>query len=112
MPAKVTVHDHGTTIVLPCGLVVEGRPHDTNAYRATAASLGYGEGPEAALRMAQHHDALHAALCAWLGISESFSLRQAAGLPVDPELAAIEENAVMALQRLMVRGGGRMPPTE
>lgn len=110
MKTSVTIHDHGTTIVLPCGLVVEGRPHDTDAYRATAAALGYGDGLEAALRMAQHHDALHCALIAFLGIPESYSLRQAAGLPVDAELAGIEETAVMAVQALMVRGGGRLPP--
>ena len=109
MNARVQIHQYGTTIVLPCGLVVEGRPHDTEAYRATAAALGYGEGPDAALRCCQDHDALHARLTAFLGIPESFSLRQAAGLPVDAELAAIEEGAVMALQRLMIRGGGRMP---
>lgn len=51
MMPQVLVHEHGTTIVLPCGLIVEGRPHDTDAYRATAAALGYGEGPEAALRL-------------------------------------------------------------
>lgn len=106
---RVTIHEHGTTIVLPCGLVVEGRPQDTEAYRATAAALGYGEGPDAALAMCRAHDALHARLCAWLGIPESYSLRQAAGLPVDAELAAIEEDAVMVVQRLMVLGGGRMP---
>lgn len=111
MTTRVSVHEYGTTIVLPCGLVVEGRPQDTDAYRSTAAALGYGEGPEAALRMAQHHDALHALLTAWLGIPVSFALRQAAELPVDAELAEIEEAAVLAVQKLMIRGGGRLPPT-
>lgn len=109
MKAQVRIHEYGTTIVLPCGLVVEGRPHDTEAYRATAAALGYGEGPEAALACCQDHDALHVRLCAFLGIPESFALRQAAGLPVDSELAAIEEEAVMACQRFMRLAGGRLP---
>lgn len=109
MRARVAVHEHGTTVTLADGSVVEGRPHDTDAYRATARDLGYGEGPEAALAMCRDHDALHARLCEWLGIPESYSLRQAAGLPVDAELAAIEEAAVMAAQRLLVMAGGRMP---
>lgn len=109
MRTRVDIHEYGTTITLPCGLVVEGRPHDTDGYRATAAALGYGDGPEAALACCRDHDALHALLAAWLGIPESYSLRQAAGLPIDADLAAIEEAAVMAVQALLVRGGGRMP---
>lgn len=112
MRTRVQIHEHGTTITLPSGLVVEGRPHDTDTYRATARDLGYGEGPEAALMCCRDHDALHVRLCEFLGISESYSLRQAAGLPVDAEVAAIEENAVMAVQALMVRAGGRMPQTQ
>lgn len=110
MTARVQIHEYGTTIVLACGAVVEGRPHDTDAYRATAAALGYGEGPEAALRCCQDHDALHAALCAFLGIAESIALRQAAGLDdVDPDIATAEEAAVLACQKLMKLAGGRMP---
>lgn len=109
MTTRVQIHEYGTTIVLACGLIVEGRPHDTDAYRATAAALGYGESPEAALRCCQDHDALHFALCAWLGVPESYALRQAAGLPVDAEIAASEEAAVLACQKLMKLAGGRMP---
>lgn len=108
-PAAITIHRDGSTIILPCGLVVESRPHDTESYRATARELGYGDGQDAALRMAQEHDALHALLTAWLGIPESFSLRVAAGADPDSEIAAIEEAAVLAVQKLMVRGGGRLP---
>lgn len=99
------MHQYGTTVVLPCGLVVEGRPHDTDAYRATAAVLGYGDD---VLSMCQQHDALHAWLAEQFGL-ESFALREAAGLSVDPEIAVAEEAAVMALQRYMRLAGGRMP---
>lgn len=112
MPARVIVTDEGSIITLPCGAVVESNPHDTDEYRATARSLGYGEGPDAALRMAQEHDVLHCRLVEWLGIPESFSLRVAVGLGADPELARIEEAAVLAVQRLMRRAGGRLPSGE
>jgi hypothetical protein len=101
-PYRITIHQYGSTIVLPCGLIVESTPHDTDAYRATAEALGYGQGPEATLRCAQDHDALHALLMAFLGI-ESFSLRQAAGQDVDASLAADEESAVLAVQKFAVR---------
>lgn len=109
MKTRVHVHEYGSTIVLPCGLVVEGRPQNSVSYAETARDVGYGDGPDAALRMCQDHDALHALVCGWLGIPESYSLRMTVGAEADLELAAIEEAAVMALQKLMMRGGGRMP---
>lgn len=109
MRSRVSIHQYGSTVTLSCGAVVEGRPQDADAYRATAAALGYGDGPGAALACCRDHDALHVALVAFLGIPESFSLRRAAGLLVDAEIAAIEEAAVMAVQMLLVRGGGELP---
>jgi hypothetical protein len=90
----------GSRIVLPSGEVVEGRPHATDAYRATAARLGYG--PDT-LAMCRDHDPLHARLCDWLGLLDSFALRDAAGLldPKEQALALLEEEAVLALQKFI-----------
>ena len=46
----------GSRVTLSCGAVVEGRPHDTSSYRATARELGYADD---ALAMRQDHDPLH-----------------------------------------------------
>ena len=59
-------------------------------------------------RMNRDHDALHASLCAWLGIP-SHSLACAAGRPNDPDLAAMEEGAVMHVQRLLTHHGVGVP---
>lgn len=63
---------------------------------ATARWMGY---PDAAAMNAAH-DATHAALCGWLGVP-SHSLACAQGEDHDARLAAIEEDAVLYLQRLM-----------
>lgn len=93
-------------VVLSCGHVLVGRPHGTAEYRATARRLGYGDDIVA---MCADHDPLHQALAGWLGIGDSHSLRQALGLPCDPNLALLEEDAVMAVQHYMRRAGGRLP---
>lgn len=93
----------GSRIILSCGTVIEGRPHDTEEYRATARNLGYGDDT---LSMCREHDPLHAGLCAWLGFGDSFALRCAAGLRDEDEISAAEEAAVLAVQkfRQLVRG--------
>lgn len=48
------------------------------------------------------HDTLHHALCGWLGV-RSHSMADAAGEPFDPALSAIEEDAVLHVQRLIAR---------
>lgn len=66
----------------------------------TAAWLGYGDDVAA---MDASHDKLHASLCAWIG-RPSLSLRDAQGVPLsDAErtLAAIEEDAVLHVQRFL-----------
>jgi hypothetical protein len=106
---KVSVHEFGTTIVLPCGLTVEGRPRDDQT--EIAKELGYGETGDAVLQMVQDHDVLHIVLCDWLGI-ESRSLMVAAGtVAKDDEQAVAEEAAVMALQKL-IRLSARVIPGE
>lgn len=73
----------------------------------TAERLGYG-GDIAALT--RDHDPLHAWLADQLGLPASFSLREAAGEKLDrPELAWMEEEAVLALQRLIRSAGVPMP---
>jgi hypothetical protein len=94
-----------TLITLPSGATVPGAPHDTNEYRGTARRLGYGGDTTA---MCRDHDPVHALLADWLGLT-SYSLRQAAGEPVDARLAAMEEDAVLAVQKYMRHAGGRLP---
>lgn len=47
------------------------------------------------------HDAYHHALCAWLGVV-SEAMKDAAGEPHDGQLAGLEEQAVLHVQRLAV----------
>lgn len=70
----------------------------------TAAWMGY---PDAAAMNAAH-DPLHRSLCRWLGV-RSHSMACAAGEPHDPDLAAIEEAAVLHVQRLIARHGAEIP---
>lgn len=70
--------------------------HFEQQQEAMARWMGY---PDAAA-MNQAHDAAHEALCRWLGVP-SHSLACARGEPFDPELAGIEEDAVLRLQRFM-----------
>lgn len=81
---------------LPDGSEVHAHPQDSMGQRQTAKALGYGLDLAA---MTRDHDTLHAAIAAWVGLPESAALRQAAGGSPDPELAAMEEDAVLAVQR-------------
>jgi hypothetical protein len=92
----------GSRITLSCGTVVSGCPHDTDSYRATAVALGYGCDTVA---MCRDHDQLHARLCAWLEVGDSFALRCAAGLRDEDEISGAEEAAVLAVQRFMRLAG-------
>jgi hypothetical protein len=99
----------GSLVVLACGSIVEGEPHDTEEYRLTAQSLGYGSD---ILAMCQDHDPLHVALCRWLGLEISFAMSIAAGDVAGnavKELAVLEEAAVIAVQRFAKRSGAKIP---
>ncbi len=75
----------------------------------TAHRLGYGFDVES---MNHDHDSLHAALCAWLGV-QSWSLTEARGAQLawpQKRLAIIEEDAVLAVQRLMRAHLVAVPP--
>lgn len=91
---------------LSTGETIHAHPQDTADQRETAQRLGYGDDVAALTR---DHDPLHAWLCAALGLSTSYALSQAAGLPADPVLAGLEEKAVLAVQAFMRRSGGRLP---
>jgi hypothetical protein len=97
----VEIHDWGSRVILPGGRIVLGAPQGTAEQAATARELGYQGG---ALAMVCDHDPLHALLTDWLGFPVSFSLSGG-----DPVAAADEEAAVMAVQKLMRRHGGRLP---
>lgn len=74
----------------------------------TARDLGYGDDVAA---MNREHDPLHYSLCAWLQVP-SYSMVIARGEPVtkpQAALAAIEEAAVLAVQRLMRAHGVDVP---
>jgi hypothetical protein len=70
----------------------------------TARWMGY---PDAAAMNAVH-DPLHLALCHWLGIP-SHSMACAAGEAHDAALAAVEESAVLHVQRLAAHHGVGVP---
>lgn len=55
-----------------------------------------------------YHDALHRALCDWLGVP-SHSLACARSDTHDARLAALEEEAVLYLQRFMTAQGVGVP---
>lgn len=83
-----------TRTLLPSGAGVVAAPQDADAYRATAARLGYG--PDT-LRMMRDHEALHSALAHLLGLPESPTLRRVADGAGDTELTGLEEQAVLAI---------------
>lgn len=73
------------------------RPRDDPSYAATAGKTGY----ESVEAMCLEHDYLHQQLAAWLGLSESPTLAAAArGRPM-PFFWGEEEDAVLALARLI-----------
>lgn len=95
----------GTMIVNRTGRCVYGTPQRNAEQATTAVGLGYGED---VVTMVADHDPLHALLTDWLGLPESVAL-----FGGDAEVAAAEEAAVLAVQKLMRLAGGRMPyPSE
>lgn len=109
---KIVVRDrsYGTLIELADGKQIRGYPEDSDAYRSMARELAYGDD---VMGMCLDHDALHAALADWIGLRESYSLREAAeGSSPDlraRDLAAAEEAAVLAVQKLIRLAGKRIP---
>jgi hypothetical protein len=90
---------------LPSGAEVHAHPDMTEAQLQTAIDLGYGFDTDALTR---DHDPLHCALADWLGLSASLALRARTGEAIDAGLAALEEQAVLAVQKFC-RALGRWP---
>lgn len=87
---------------LPDGAEVVAAPQDTEAYRATARRLGYGDDTA---RMCREHDACHAWLAAILCLPESPTLSNVAHGRSDSALTGLEEDAVMAIQAFACAAG-------
>lgn len=102
----ISILPNSAFIRLPSGKIVRCRPQNTGEYHTTAHQLGYGNDT---LAMCRDHDPLHAVLCDWLGLGDSFALRCAAGLDDESEISAAEEAAVIALQRFMKLAGVGFP---
>lgn len=81
-------------VTLPGGEEVHAHPNHKSA--DMALRLGYGTDVAA---MTRDHDPLHARLTDWLGLRSSLALEAAAGLRPNDDLAAMEEEAVLAVQR-------------
>lgn len=66
---------------------------------AMAQELGFGNNAAALTR---EHDSLHSRLMDWLGQPYSYSLMRAAGYEdIDWGIASLEEEAVLAIQKLL-----------
>lgn len=74
-------------------------------HRATARRLGYPTTPAGLLAMSRDHEAMHAALAAWLGLPVSPTLAAVARGEGPSEVQGIEEDAVLCVQRLCVALG-------
>lgn len=93
----VEVFDGWVRTTLPDGTAVHAVPGDTEEDRARAVSLGYGGD---VWLMTRDHDRFHSLLAYMLGLAESPAMRQTAAKQVS-ELAAAEEEAVLAVQRFV-----------
>ncbi len=92
---EVAVGSNWARTTLPCGTTVYAEPNADSP--RMAALLGYGADVDA---MTREHDLLHSRLMDWLGQPYSHGLRAAVGLEHNPTVAALEEDAVLAVQRL------------
>lgn len=100
---SVSIGDAWSFVILPGGGSVPAAPHDDEHYRATAQRLGYGDDTA---RMCREHDALHVALCHFLGLPASPTLSTVAGIPVgDAVLHGLEEDAVCAVTKFANAAG-------
>jgi hypothetical protein len=78
---------------LPNGKEVHAHPTGTADFKG----LGYNDEDT----LTREHDLLHSKLMNWLGAPYSYSLMQAAGCSIDPNISAYEEDAVLKLHILM-----------
>lgn len=93
----VNIHDDHVDVVLPDGAVVPAVPHITPEYYSTTSHLGYGED---IMALCVNHEIVHTALCHWLGLKESPTMRSVASFnSQSTSITGSEEDAVMAIQR-------------
>jgi len=93
----VELHDWGCVTTLPNGRVIHAAPQLGPDYLRTAQLHGYGAD---VMAMCHEHDAMHAALAAFLGLTVSPVLSTVAGAPVgDAVEHGLEEDAVLAVTR-------------
>lgn len=96
----VTIEVNQSLVIttFPSGARLPAAPESGQSYIASAWRNGYEGDIE---RMNQRHDLGHSLIAFWLGLCQSPTLAMvAAGLPADGTLAALEEDAVQALERL------------
>jgi hypothetical protein len=101
-PLRTVVHANGTVQCIFATWVETDIPGLPTLHacpmveqQETAAALGYDDVDA----LTRDHDFLHAWLADVLGLDASFSLTLSASGAADPDIAAAEEAAVMALQR-------------
>lgn len=86
----------------PNGACVPAAPEDSDKYRATAESVGYG-GDTA--RLCLEHELIHHALSDWLGIRSPTLERVSQGQTDPTWINQCEEEAVLAVQRFANAAG-------
>jgi hypothetical protein len=97
---RIFEDEHYLETVFPDGSRVPAAPHDSDEYRATAASLGYGEDT---WRLCREHEIAHTTLLQRLGLKYSPTLWAVAHgahgkIPNSPGEMAAEEKLVLAYQ--------------
>src|SRR5215213_9615400 len=95
--ACVELLEQGTRISWPDGTVVLGQPHETESYKETARSYGYGEDVG---QLCTEHEVTHVALAHWLGFPSQV-MDMLRGKQSSIHLQELEENAVLAIQAYM-----------
>lgn len=95
----ITIGANWAHTVLPNGLEVHAHPDECSLREARR--LGYGDDVDALTR---DHDPLHSMICDMLGMPYSYSLMEKAGGVIDNQsIPWVEEDAVLAVQRLKAK---------
>jgi len=96
----VEVHNGWTVTRIPGFPDIVGRWDEQPGQAETAKTLGVD-----VRKMNADHDLLHSAFAHMTGLDASMALLAAAGAPVNPDVAAAEEAAVLALQKFLYAYG-------
>lgn len=92
---KITVGPSWVVTTLPNGMVVHAHTDESSEHMAK--ELGYKTVEELTIC----HDILHSLLMDWLNMPYSYSLMNAAGCEVDQHISNYEEEAVLAIHRIL-----------